>query len=70
MASLNLFHGEELERPSVVYEVISMGERIGNGCLLVGSIAESPSGVLSTVSSSSTSIVPGLSWPEWQVSNQ
>lgn len=67
MASLKLFHDEKMEWPELVYEVLSFGERIGNGWLLIGNVAESPSAVLNVESSSAHSRVSGLSWAEWQL---
>lgn len=69
MATLEFYHHDKLSWPEIVFEVISFGESLGVGWVLMGNIACDPSAVLSKESTAKIS-VPGLVWAEWQVSSE
>lgn len=70
MATLQLYHDENLQWSELVIEVINLSQSIGSGWCMFGQIDSSPSAVLSKESSCSHISISGLLWAEWQVINE
>ena len=67
MAIMKLPHDQEQDWPSIIYEMLILGEQLGTGWLLMGSVSDDPAAVISIENQSTSINVPGLSWAEWQI---